>query len=65
MHKQKGGKGNFLLPISYLLNCNTVEPGFSKLFEKQKMFSIYCQVFTIYHVVNAMIADFGKQQKVY
>ena len=25
----------------------------------------YCQVFTIYHVIYAMIANFGEQQKVY
>ena len=25
----------------------------------------YCQMFTIYHVINAIIANFGKQEKVY
>ena len=43
---------------------NTVEPGFSKLFERRKNVS-YCQVLTIYHVIYAVIANFGKQQKVY
>ena len=42
----------------------TVKPGFSKLFERLKNVN-YCQVFTIYHVIYAMIANFGKQQKVY
>ena len=45
-------------------NMTTVNPGFSKLFEKRKNV-YYCQVFTIYHVNYAMIANFGKQQKVY
>ena len=43
---------------------NTVEPDFSKLFERRKNV-YYCQVFTIYHVIYAVIANFGKQQKVY
>ena len=43
---------------------NTVEPDFSKLFERRKNV-YYCQVFTIYHVIYAVIDDFGKQQKVY
>ena len=31
-----------------------------------KIFAVYyCQVFTIYHVIYAVIANFGKQQKVY
>ena len=42
----------------------TVEPAFSKLFERRKNV-YYCQVFTIYHVIYAVIANFGKQQKVY
>ena len=44
--------------------ANTVEPGFSKLFERRKNV-YYCQVFTIYHGIYAVIAYFGKQQKVY
>ena len=43
---------------------STVEPDFSKLFERRKNV-YYCQVFTIYHVIYAVIANFGKQQKVY
>ena len=43
---------------------DTIKPGFSKLFEKRKNV-YYCQVFTIYHVIYAVIANFGKQQKVY
>ena len=42
----------------------TVEPDFSKLFEKHKNVYYY-QMFTIYHVIYAMIANFGKQQKVW
>ena len=42
----------------------TVKPDFSKLFERRKNV-YYCQVFTIYHVIYAVIANFGKQQKVY
>ena len=42
----------------------TVKPDFSKLFERHKNV-YYCQVFTIYHVIYAIIANFGKQQKVY
>ena len=42
----------------------TVKPGFSKLFEMHKIVC-YCQLFTIYHVIYAVIAYFGKQQKVY
>ena len=42
----------------------TVKPDFSKLFERHKNV-YYCQVFTIYHVIYAVIANFGKQQKVY
>ena len=44
---------------------NTVKPGFSKRFEKSKII-YYCQVLTIYHVLTyGVIANFGKQQKVY
>ena len=43
---------------------DTVKPDFSKLFERRKNV-YYCQVFTIYHVIYAVIANFGKQQKVY
>ena len=42
----------------------TVETDFSKLFERRKNV-YYCQVFIIYHVIYAVIANFGKQQKVY
>ena len=42
----------------------TVKPGFSKLSERHKN-AYYCQVFSIYHVIYAMIANFGKKQKVY
>ena len=42
----------------------TVKPGFSKLFERRENV-YYCQVYTIYHVIYAMIANFGKQKKVY
>ena len=42
----------------------TVKPDFSKLFERRKNV-YYCQVFTIYHVIYAVIANFDKQQKVY
>ena len=44
-------------------NCS-VKPGFSKLFEEPKNV-YYCQVFTIYHEIYAMIASFGEQKKVY
>ena len=40
----------------------TVEPAFSKLFERRKNV-YYCQVFTIYHVIYAMIANLGKKKK--
>ena len=43
---------------------STVEADFSKLFERRKNV-YYCQIFTIYHVIYAVIANFGKQQKVY
>ena len=46
------------------LLSNTVKPGISKIFENPKNV-YYCQVFTIYHVIYAMICHFGKQQKVY
>ena len=43
----------------------TVKPSFNKLFKKRKNV-YYCMVFTIYqHVIYAVIASFGKQQKVY
>ena len=45
-------------------SSSTVKPSFSKLFERRKNV-YYCQVFTIYYVIYAMIAPFGKQQKVY
>ena len=49
--------------IFFTIIC-TDEPGFSKLFENCK--NVYhWQMFTIYHVIYAMIANFGKQQKVY
>ena len=44
-------------------NCNTVEPGFNKLFERWKNV-YYCQVFIIYPAIYARTANFGKQQKV-
>ena len=54
----------FIVP-NYLFTWDgTVEPDFSKLFERQKNV-YYCQEFTIYHVINAMISNYGKQQKVY
>ena len=42
---------------------NTVEPDFSKFFERRKNVN-YCQVFTIYYAIYAVISNFGKQQKV-
>ena len=46
---------------------NKIEPGFIKTFERRK--NVYfCQarcLSTIYHVIYAMIANFGKRQKVY
>ena len=55
--------GNHYL-VSPLPERCTVQPGFSKLFERHKNV-YYCQVFTIYHVIYTMIANFGKQQKVW
>ena len=51
-------------PMHAVCLTYTVEPGISKLFEKRKNV-YYCQVFTIYHVIYAMIVNFGKQQKVH
>ena len=50
--------------LAFPMERSTVKPGFSKLFERRKNV-YYCQVFTIYHVIYAVIANFGKQQKVY
>ena len=46
------------------MSISTVEPDFSKLFEKRKNV-YYCQVFTTSHVIYAVIAKFGKEQKAY
>ena len=54
----------FFFPLHPCYPGNTVETDFSKLFERRKNV-YYCQVFTIYHVIYAVIANFSKQQKVY
>ena len=44
--------------------AGTFKPDFSKIFEKHK--NIYfCQMFTTYYMIYAVIANFDKQQKVY
>ena len=51
---------NKLFPIF----SNTAKTGLSKLFEKRKNVYYY-QVFAIYNVIYGVIANFGKQQKVF
>ena len=64
VHRGKLFHEGVMETASHYSSQYTVEPDFSKLFERRKNV-YYCQVFTIYHVIYAMISNFGKQQKVY